>query len=529
MVRAQWNMARYKEPDITQWRLVPINFSELFPEDHPLAQLLAVIRKLDLREFDASYQNDSSAGGRPAAPCERILAIIVYSLLYGGISMRNLQRELSVRADLMYLSGGMIFDHTTFCVFRKRHHEAILKLFSQTVFLGAQAGLIDLDTVCIDSTKIKAWANRRDIANREELERRYEHAKQLCEKRYKEWEECEQQEEKKALEKRVARTSKLKVKIQEAYQFLQDHPERKRVHLHEPDADWQKDGSKGFIVGYSSQLGVDSKSQMIVYEHVVTDQADTHQCVPIVEAIEAEKRRICEIKRDEVKYVLDCGYFSGENLKALEDREVYMPDQAFVRQSGGKKKPEDRDGQIGPPPVKAGEARFDGQSLGFAYEAEKDQFVCPRGQALRFQREQTLGGDRYRGYRKSGCGGCDLRARCIGTQRRPTRKEIWIRASELAGLEVKVIRAYRLPVSGLSPYELALAMRAKLSSPEGKAVYAKRFQVSEGVFAAMKGLRAGYRFMRRGLERVREEWAERCIAHNLAKMAGFTLCSLMEW
>jgi hypothetical protein len=45
----------------------------------------------------------------------------------------------------------------------------------------------------------------------------------------------------------------------------------------------------------------------------------------------------------------------------------------------------------------------------------------------------------------------------------------------------------------------------------------------------VKGLRGGYRFLRSRLERVREEWAERCIAHNLAKMAGFTLCSLMEW
>jgi hypothetical protein len=76
---------------------------------------------------------------------------------------------------------------------------------------------------------------------------------------------------------------------------------------------------------------------------------------------------------------------------------------------------------------------------------------------------------------------------------------------------------------------LALAMRAKLSTPEGKATYAKRFHVSEGVFAVVKGLRGEYRFLRSRLERVREEWAERCIAHNLAKMGGFTLCSLMEW
>ena len=122
-----------------------------------------MIWSLDLSDFNASYKNDTGVGGRPATSCRRILAVVVYSLLYGGISMRNLQRELAVRADLLYLSGGMNIDHTTFSVFRKRHRAAILKLFSQTVFVGVEAGLIDLDTVCIDSTKIKAWANRRDI------------------------------------------------------------------------------------------------------------------------------------------------------------------------------------------------------------------------------------------------------------------------------------------------------------------------------------------------------------------------------
>ena len=163
-------MARYREPNVAQLRFIPINFAELFPEDHPLSRLFSTIRQLDLSAFDANYRNDTSAGGRPVAPCDKILAVIIYSLLYGGLSMRNLQRELSVRADLLYLSGGMSFDHTTFTAFRKRHREAIKELFRQTTFLGVQAGLIDLDTVCIDGTKIKAWANRRDIGNREELE-----------------------------------------------------------------------------------------------------------------------------------------------------------------------------------------------------------------------------------------------------------------------------------------------------------------------------------------------------------------------
>ena len=74
---ALYSMARYKEPNVEQLRSIPVDFARLFPEDHPLSQLLSMIHKLDLSEFDASYQNDSTAGGRPAASCARILAIIL--------------------------------------------------------------------------------------------------------------------------------------------------------------------------------------------------------------------------------------------------------------------------------------------------------------------------------------------------------------------------------------------------------------------------------------------------------------------
>ena len=282
-------------------------------------------------------------------------------------------------------------------------------------------------------------------------------------------------------------------------------------------------------MGYNAQLAVDSKSQMIVYADVVTDQADTYQAVPIVQAVEAQKSQICGAKTDEVKYVMDCGYFSGENLKVLEDRDLYVPDQQYVRLGGGKTKPEDRTGEIGPPPVKEQESRFTGATLEFVYDAGADSFVCPQGGRLSFRREKPFGGVAYRGYRKNGCGRCTLRPRCIGRSKIPTRKDVWVKASEIPGLKAKAVRAFDLSPDGHTGFELALAMRAKLSTAEGKATYGKRFQVSEGVFAVVKGLRAGHRFLRSRLDRVREEWAERCIAHNLAKMAGFTLCSLMEW
>ena len=59
----------------------------------------------------------------------------------------------------------------------------------------------------------------------------------------------------------------------------------------------------------------------------------------------------------------------------------------------------------------------------------------------------------------------------------------------------------------------------ELSTPEGRAACAKRFQVSEDMFAAVKRPCAGHRFLRCRLERVREEWAERCIAHKPSSLS----------
>jgi len=53
-------IARYKNPDIDQYRIVTLNFSELFPEDHFLSRLLELVRMFDLSEFDHGYANDSS-------------------------------------------------------------------------------------------------------------------------------------------------------------------------------------------------------------------------------------------------------------------------------------------------------------------------------------------------------------------------------------------------------------------------------------------------------------------------------------
>jgi transposase len=62
------------------------------------------------------------------------------------------------------------------------------------------------------------------------------------------------------------------------------------------------------------------------------------------------------------------------------------------------------------------------------------------------------------------------------------------------------------------------AMAAKLQTPEGKALYARRKVITEPVFGQIKGARGFRRFRLRGLEKIRGEWCLVCLTHNLLKL-----------
>jgi transposase len=61
-------------------------------------------------------------------------------------------------------------------------------------------------------------------------------------------------------------------------------------------------------------------------------------------------------------------------------------------------------------------------------------------------------------------------------------------------------------------------MAAKVSTPAGRALYARRKVIVEPVFGQIKGARGFRRFSLRGLENVNGEWRLVCLTHNLLKV-----------
>ena len=61
-------------------------------------------------------------------------------------------------------------------------------------------------------------------------------------------------------------------------------------------------------------------------------------------------------------------------------------------------------------------------------------------------------------------------------------------------------------------------MAAKVRTPEGKALYARRKVIVEPVFGQIKEARGFRRFLLRGLDAIRGEWRLVCLTHNLLKV-----------
>ena len=69
-----------------------------------------------------------------------------------------------------------------------------------------------------------------------------------------------------------------------------------------------------------------------------------------------------------------------------------------------------------------------------------------------------------------------------------------------------------------APTTAKARMAAKVRTPQGRALYARRKVIVEPVFGQIKEARGFRRFLLRGLDNIRGEWRLVCLTHNLLKL-----------
>jgi hypothetical protein len=213
------------------------------------------------------------------------------------------------------------------------------------------------------------------------------------------------------------------------------------------------------------QLAVDEKHKLIVEHEVTNAVTDQDQLAPMAERAKAA------LGVDKLEVVADMGYYDGAEVKKCEAQgiTVYIPkpDTSANTKLGlfGKER--------------------------FHYEADKDVYRCPAGQALTYRFGTVEKGRAIRYYSTSACDGCALKPQCTRNQdnRRITRWE----------------------------YEDVLE-RMQLRTHQHPDKMRKRKQLVEHPFGTMKRwMDQGY-FLMRGKQKVTTEMSLTVLAYNLKRV-----------
>ena len=85
-------------------------------------------------------------------------------------SSRALEESLRMRSDFRWLAEGRTIDHTTLSEFRRKRGEELKHLFVQVGLVARQMGLLPLEQLAYDGTRIRANNRRKVVRTPGELD-----------------------------------------------------------------------------------------------------------------------------------------------------------------------------------------------------------------------------------------------------------------------------------------------------------------------------------------------------------------------
>ena len=139
-----------------QIMMLPPSLEELIPEAHAVRVVNEVINRVNAEPLLAAYPTKGTSSYHPLM----LLKVLVYGYVSNIYSSRKLEAACKENIHL-WLSAINRPDHHTINRFRgERLKDALRKVFEQVVILLAEEGLLSIEEVYTDGTKIEANANK---------------------------------------------------------------------------------------------------------------------------------------------------------------------------------------------------------------------------------------------------------------------------------------------------------------------------------------------------------------------------------
>ena len=137
--------------------LMPADPREWLPAGHLAWRVLELAGEMDLSRFGARYRADGQ-GGRPYDPA-MMATLALYCYCRGRRSCREIEMATHDDVGARIIAGGLHPDHSTIAGFVRGNLEAVCALLPESVRACAREGLVPVDLVAGDGTKLKANAS----------------------------------------------------------------------------------------------------------------------------------------------------------------------------------------------------------------------------------------------------------------------------------------------------------------------------------------------------------------------------------
>ncbi len=501
----------FKKYDQSQLSLLPPSLEDLIPQNDPVRVVNAVVDRLNLKQVEKSYKKIGCSAYHP----RMMIKVIIYAYLRNTYSSRRIEDFVANDVRFMWLAGMQRPDHNTINIFRSSKLNSTLKeIFAQIVGMLVDEGLVSLERVYTDGTKIESAAGRytfvwgKSVGKKstriaDQINELWEYARKVT---------GDEMRNHTPVTPAEVTSDRIETLVGDIQQALDGVPVDKKVkakltrvkkqwkeQLQQAEADGESIGDRGSMsrtdpdatfmrmkedhMG-NGQLKPAYNTQISVENGVVTNYT-LHQTpsdtTTYKDHLQEHKRLYGDYPKESVA---DAGYGSEENYEFAEQNGI----TPFVKYNYFHKE-QKRNLREDP---------FRRENL--HYDPQRDCYFCPMGQPMKRvgeSRQSTVTGfvQTIITYRALRCAGCPVRGACHKG------------AGERVIAVNRNLERHKAHVRGL------------LTSPEGLAHRSARPAQVEQAFANLKSNKAFRRFLCRGLEKVKTEFGLLVIAHNLSKMA----------
>jgi len=264
----QQPLIRYVNRQQMSWRAVDVE--KLISEDHLARSIWTLVGRLDLNPFYQAIESSLEEGGRPAFDPQLLISLWVYAYSQGIGSAREVARRCEYDPAFQWLTGLTEVNYHTLADFRVEKQEALDDLFTQVLAALSKEGLITLEQVTQDGTKIRALASSRSYCHertiREHLEQAGKQVAAMGDPRNDESSPKAKQAQARARRQQQERLESALEELQklQASKAGEKAKREMRVSTSDPQARVMKQSDKGFALSYNAQISTDAAHGLIV-------------------------------------------------------------------------------------------------------------------------------------------------------------------------------------------------------------------------------------------------------------------------